>query len=309
MTLAELFKKIADAIRSKNNTTGSITATQFPDEIEKIESGGAEFNIESIDNGDGTQTLSITHKDYEAPLSFETTFANNTPEQISKVSELITANNMTSAQVAENFGWHIGDTHDITLTSGETIQIRIIGVNHDTKSDGSGKAGLTLQLVNCLASNYRMNDTDTNAGGYPGSKMRSETLPTIKALLPQEWQNVIKFVDKKSANGGSTNYSETQTTSDDLFLLSTIEMFSSAASSQDGANEGSQYEYWQGKEATDRIKYYDANGDGVPETASYWWMRSVDPLSTSFFRGVNVSGNDTYYYANSSRGVAFGFCI
>lgn len=40
MTLTELFKNIADAIREKKGTTEPIVAEDFPEEIESIESGG-----------------------------------------------------------------------------------------------------------------------------------------------------------------------------------------------------------------------------------------------------------------------------
>lgn len=44
--------------------------------------------------------------------------------------------------------------------------MQIIGYNHDDKSDGSSKAGITFQMKNCLATTYLMNSTRTNAGGY-----------------------------------------------------------------------------------------------------------------------------------------------
>lgn len=243
--------------------------------------------------------------------SVSSVFADNDPKTISQVSDVIAANNMTSEEVYNTYGWNIGDTHDITLTSGETIQVRIIGFNHDTKS-GGGKAGISLQTVDCLATRYPMNSTNTNAGGYAASVMKNSTLPTIKALLPQEWQDVIKLVDKKSANGGSSNYNETLTLSEDIFLLAGVEVFGSESSygyAQDGANEGSQYEYWQGKTSTDRIKKYDTDADGVVDTASNWWLRSSSYGYTSTFCSVYADGYAYSSNASISRGVAFGFCI
>ena len=241
--------------------------------------------------------------------SVSSVFGENSPATIAQVSETIAANNMTSEQVYNTYGWSVGDTHDITLTSGEVIQVRILGFNHDTKSDGSGKAGITLQMVECLATRYPMNSSNTNAGGYAASVMKTSTLPTIKALLPQEWQDVIKLVDKKSANGGSTNYSETLTLSEDIFLLAEIEVFGTTTYAQDGANEGSVYEYWNGKAAADRIKKYDTDADGVADAATYWWLRSSGYNSANLFCNVSTSGNASGSGASSSRGVAFGFCI
>ena len=83
-------------------------------------------------------------------------FANATLDQISAVSAEISANNMTSEQVASIYGWNIGDTIDITLTTGEVTNWRIIGFNHDTLSDGSGKAGITLQMTHALRTLYKL---------------------------------------------------------------------------------------------------------------------------------------------------------
>ena len=54
-TLAALFTGIANAIRSKG-ATGDIIADDFPDMIDAITTG---YEVQSVDNGDGTQTLVI----------------------------------------------------------------------------------------------------------------------------------------------------------------------------------------------------------------------------------------------------------
>ena len=278
------------------------------EEIPLAGSGG-EYNIKSVLRDDGTQALNITHKDY-VPPAYLREFAKNTPSQIDFVSKQITERGLNSTQVAEEFGWNIGDIIPITLSTEEVIEMRIIGINHDDKSDGSGKAGITLQMVDCLATKYSMNSTATNTGGYPASQMKTSTLPTIKALLPQEWQNIIKLVDKKSANGGGSNYSETLTLSEDIFLLSQIEIFGdNATNAQDHANEGSVYEYWNGKNNEDRIKKYDTDADGVPDSALIWWMRSSYYNNTSSFCRVREIGNNFYGSAANVVGVSFGFCI
>lgn len=270
-----------------------------------------EYNIEAVINEDGTQTLNITDWDYVPAPSFEPIFGNNTPAQISAVSAEIAKQGYTSAQVAEIYGWNLGDTIPITLTSGEVIEMQIIGINHDIlSSDHTSKAGITLQMKNCLATLYSMNNTSTNAGGYAASKMKTETLPMFKALLPQEWQDVIKLVDKKSANGGSTNYSETLTISNDLFLFAEIEIYSGALNAQDGTSEGTQYEYWIGKTAADKRKKYDKDADGVAETVTNWWLRSSNHRNTYGFCLVTAGfGTVSYTDANNSRGVSFGFCV
>lgn len=242
-------------------------------------------------------------------VSFSRIFSENSPATISAVSAEISANNMTSSQVAETYGWNLGDTTDITLSTGEVIQMQIIGFNHDDKSDGSGKAGITLQMVNCLATPYSMNNTETNMGGYATSVMKTSTLPMIKSLLPQEWVNIIKFVDKKSANGGGANYSAMRTLSEDLFLLSEIELTGSRQYSIDGEKEGVIYEYWKGKNRNDRIKNYDTDADGIVDTTTVWWIRSSAEYETDRFCCITKIGEASNYPASRTRGVSFAFCV
>ena len=226
-------------------------------------------------------------------------FGNNTPEQIAAVSAEISANNMTSAQVAETYGWNIGDTIDITLTTGEAIQMRIIGFNHDDKIDG-GKAGITLEMINCLNTAYIMRNDGTNYGGWAGSIVSAILKDTVKPTLPIEWQNVIKTVYKNTADGGGSNFTGVYAYKDDLFLLSLFEL-SSGTGGQAATEEGSQYEYWVGKSDADRIKTVGGN-------AYYWWTRTC-ATNTTRFRVCNSSGGVTTATGNTGCGVSFAFCV
>ena len=275
-----------------------------------ITMGGVDITSSAYSNGvisiaSVTGNLVIT---ISAALGIMRTFGDNNWTTIAQVSQTIASQNMSTADIYTNYGWSVGDTKDITLSNNEEIQVRIIGFNHDTlSSDHSSKAGITLQMVNCLATRYGMNSSDTNAGGWNASVMRTSTLPTIKALLPSDLQSVIKLVDKKAANGGSSNYSATVTSSDDLFLLAEIEIFGSVSYAQDGSNEGTQYAYWAShNQASDRIKYYDNAGS---QTATDWWERSSRSGNTGRFCYVNYYGGASSNYASYTRGVSFALCI
>lgn len=241
------------------------------------------------------------NKVYENAVNPDPIFGNNSPDIISQVSKIIAANNYTSAQVATIYGWNLGDLIDITLSNNETIQMQIIGINHDTlSSDHTTKAGITLQMKDLLATKYAMNDDHINAGGWAASIIRTSTIPTLLALLPDEWQAVIKNVDKKTANGGGKNYSATNTTSESLFLLSEIEIFETVTYAQDGDNEGSQYEFY-------------ANGGSkikkINDVGTNWWGRSCYYSSINNFCAVKYDGNDITGSAGSAWGVSFAFCV
>lgn len=221
-----------------------------------------------------------------------TPFADATPEEIQQIGNEISAKGMTSAEVEETYGWKIGDTKDITLTTGEVIQVRIIGINHDDLT-GGGKAGITLEMANCLQTVYTLNNSNTNRGGWGATVFRNTTLPTIKATLPQEWQNIIKLVNKKSSDKNGIN-----TVADDLFILSEIEVKGTITYAYNGQDEGSQYSYY-------------LNGGSVIKDKAYW-LRSIynNDASFCFVRGdsgsVNYQGAWNYNYG---LGISFAFCV
>lgn len=190
--------------------------------------------------------------------------------------------------------WIVGNSKSMTI-NGTNYQIDIIGKNHDTYASG-GKAPLTFQLHDCYANTKNMNSSNTNSGGWTGCAMRSTHLPAILALMPTEVQNGIREVNKLTSAGN--NSSTINTTADKLFLLSEVEIFGSAIYSV--AGEGTQYDYY--KAGNSKVK--KQNG-----SAAEWWERSPTNGDSTLFCMVSSDGNETVYFANRSRGVAFGFCF
>ena len=200
---------------------------------------------------------------------------------------------VSQAGKASNY-WSIGDKKAITV-SGATYQAQIIAFGHDNLT-GGGKAGITFQLENCLSTTYKMNNSDTNDGGWKSSVMRTSTMVTLFNGLASDLKAVIKPVDKITSKGNKLTTKDT--TSDKLFLLSEIEIFGSIEYSVSG--EGSQYQFY--KSGNSKIKKVGAS-------AAFWWERSPCATNTTDFCHVGSSGNANYDYASNSYGVAFGFCI
>lgn len=215
---------------------------------------------------------------------YDPVFANNTWEQIIAACH----NN----EVPDT--WKVADHKPMTI-NGVDYQIDIIGKNHDTYSDGSGKAPLTFQLHDCYGEIKNMNSSNTNSGGWTSCAMRSTHLPAILALMPTEVQSGIREVNKLTSAG---NQSATiNTTADKLFLLSEVEIFGRSTYSKSG--EGAQYDYY--KAGNSHVKSYNGN-------AYIWWERSPYGSNSTNFCIVNSYGA-SYNIAHSARGVAFGFCF
>lgn len=216
--------------------------------------------------------------------SYDPVFANNTWEQIIEACH----NNAVPDT------WKVADQKPMTI-NGASYQVDIIGKNHDTYTAG-GTAPLTFQLHDCYGTEYAMNSSNTNRGGWTSCAMRSTRLPAILALMPSEVQAGIKEVNKLTSEGNQS--STIKTTADKLFLLSEIEIFGSIEWSKSG--EGTQYAYYKDGRSTVK-KLNDYTWD--------WWERSPDGSDATYFCCVGTYDDANSNDAIGPLGVAFGFCF
>ena len=204
----------------------------------------------------------------------------------------------------EHYKITVGDQVTLSL-NGTDYAFDVIGFNHDDlttstaygEETATGKAGITFQMHDLFATTYKMNDGNSNYGGWKNSAMRTSTMATMRGYMPSAWQSIIKPVNKASGTGGGSS-SSTETVSDNCFLLAEIEIFGSTTRSVSG--EGTQYAYY--KAGNSKVK----NKSGSVYT---WWERSPRSGNRTDFCIVDVVGGANYYYAKTEGGVAFGFCV
>lgn len=194
--------------------------------------------------------------------------------------------------------WNIGDTKDVTLTTGETIQLQIAGFNHDTYSDGV-TAPVSLVMKDCLNTKAQMNSSDYNTGGYPASAMKTWVENNIYNKLPSDLKSIVAPVKKK----WYTTYNDANSLTEsnyNVWLLSEAEIRNNADLTI-GEGEGTKYPIFTYNDAS-RIK--KVNG-----TASYWWLGSCDKYNSTSFVCVDSDGNTRNGYAiTNPMGVAVGLC-
>ena len=183
-----------------------------------------------------------------------------------------------------------GTKFTLKLTDGQTLEYRIIGIDHDDLADASGKAGLTFLTTSTTISS-RMNASATNAGGWEKSELRSKmNSGEIWNLMPSDFQSKVKPVRKLTNNvgGGDENKNATVTaTSDKLFLLSYSEIVPTsywASNYPWTSSEGSQYEAFKGK-VTENY-----SGNDCLKIGSGWWERSATPNYSGGFLLVGSYG-------------------
>lgn len=274
------------------DSSGNVTPP--PPATHKTTIGGTAYDVKGgkcLVNGTvysikkGRTLVDGTGYDVTFAPSYDPVFANNTWEQIIEACH----NNAVPDT------WKVADQKPMTI-NGVDYQIDIIGKNHDDYSDGSGKAPLTFQLHDCYGELKKMNNRNTNDGGWTSCVMRSTHLPAILSQMPIEVQNGIREVNKLTLAG---SYSDTiDTTADKLFLLSEIEIFGRITYSESG--EGAQYDYY--KAGNSRVKNYSGS-------AVQWWERSSSANDSTYFCYVASSGNADCYVASYEIGVPFGFCF
>lgn len=257
-----------------------INGTVYTVQSGKCMVGGTVYNILN-----GRTLIGGTGYDITFAPSYDPVFANNTWEQIIAACH----NN----EVPDT--WKVADQKPMTI-NGVDYQIDIIGKNHDDYSDGSGKAPLTFQLHDCYGTQYGMNASNTNVGGWGSSDMRNAHLPAILALMPAAVQSGIREVDKLTSRGNLA--ANIVTKQDKLFLLSEIEVFGSISQSKGG--EGTQYDYY--KAGNSKVK--NRNG-----SANSWWERSPSSRYSTRFCFVHSTGIADYNSASYAYGVAFAFCF
>lgn len=257
-----------------------INGTVYTVQSGKCMVGGTVYNILK-----GRTLIGGTGYDITFAPSYDPVFANNTWEQIIAACH----NN----EVPDT--WKVADQKPMTI-NGVDYQIDIIGKNHDDYSDGSGKAPLTFQLHDCYGTQYGMNASNTNVGGWGSSDMRNAHLPAILALMPAAVQSGIREVDKLTSRGNLA--ANIVTKQDKLFLLSEIEVFGSISQSKGG--EGTQYDYY--KAGNSKVK--NRNG-----SANSWWERSPSSRYSTRFCFVHSTGIADYNSASYAYGVAFAFCF
>ena len=228
--------------------------------------------------------------------------------------------------------WAVGDTKQITingkLSDGLTLSnyqtwVYILGFDHNSAVEGTGIAfggfktaqtdGIDVALCDSGYGSskssgqwFNMNNSASNIGGWKDSRMRSTTLPLVRATLPSDLQAVIKTTTIYSDNtGGSSNVaSDVTATQDDLYLLAEWEIFG-VIRLANAAERNYQQQYAYYVAGNPKLKRrHDNTG-----TSAVWWERSVNAPYSHVFCGVNVYGESDAYGADASLGFAPAFKV
>ncbi len=202
----------------------------------------------------------------------------------------------------DNYHLYTMLTTSQTAAEDNYVEFRVVQVGvHKSAGDNvdpnvykDDEAAVTFQATHVMPTKYKMNTTNTNAGGWRDSDLRkqmNESTGTIFKLFSEGFTSKIKQVTKWSREGCvSGKVSDTMvTTQDKLWLMCTSEMSSTMYASwlkHKMENEGQEYDYWKarnmplsGNSAVNTLKSTRAGANNY----NWFWMRSADPLNTQYF--------------------------
>lgn len=264
------------------------------------------------------------------------------------VESVLNDNDWATISVASKTGlasnyWSIGDAKAINLDGtasklslNTTLYCYILGFVHDKSSANGTKDGITFGTFKTAASNgidvclvsgydndsdFRMNTTQTNSGGWKNSDMRHNILGstntqngdatattatspkanTLMSCLPSDLRAVMRpmYIYTDNTGGGSDTASYVTGTLDYLPLLAEYEVHGtrSVANSAEQNNQ-TQYTYYKNGNSKKKFKHFSTS------SAMYWWVRSPYYKYSDLFCSVGSFGMATEGRANLSYGVA-----
>ena len=244
----------------------------------------------AIDNAGATSTAGIS---VQSPTAFES-------DSWSTIK--------TNIQNGNTDQYNVGDTKTVKINNNDfTVRIANKSVSQNCGSEGYSETacGFVVEFAEIVEKRV-MNSTRTNVGGWPATEMRTYLNGTFYNSLPSDLQAAIKPTRVISGHGSndSTNFTST----DNLYLLSGVEVFGSD-DYDTAAGTTHQLEFYQGMEGT-KVQspwlhtaytrtYKGYNGsDGSTE---YWWLRPA--ISNDYYDVRRVGyGVLIYDFANSASG-------
>lgn len=285
--------------------------------------------------GPGAQTEEPSAATNEglAPRSF----ADYGWDELAEVAALVAAapSDEEGLALAEEWDVGVGSVRTVELPSGTPAELRVVGVRHDERADGSGVAGLTLMLGPVALA--PMNATATNAGGWEGSDLRAALAQGKGGLLPEGLAEHVVAVSKSTNNVGVTADADAVTqTADELWLFSASEVcgplswFSDEYGEEPTAGTGwvdfAPYDALLSAEGEQYAWFAESGVTGSSDPGHVlartwgggrvgWWYRTAYPYTftgqdASFFYQVMPSGfPSSVGQADVEAGVCVGLCL
>ena len=209
----------------------------------------------------------------------------------------------------------VGSTKEVNLGSTYgTHTLRVANTSTPSECSTTGfsqtACGFVLEFADIIT-NHKMNDTNTNAGGWPSTSMRTFVNNDIYNALSDEIKNAI--IDTTVVSGFGPDDTANFTSTDKLYLLAPGEVYSDWKT----ITINGEPLYDTAKNLTRTLDYYknlgvttiNSSGAGKKNGTydSYWWLRTATAITGSYFYDVSNNGDWSNYDANYTGGAAPAF--
>ena len=209
----------------------------------------------------------------------------------------------------------VGSTKEVDLgTTYGTHTLRVANTSTPSECSTTGfsqtACGFVLEFADIITNN-KMNDTNTNAGGWPSTSMRTFVNNDIYNALSDEIKNAI--IDTTVVSGFGPDDTANFTSTDKLYLLAPGEVYSDWKT----ITINGEPLYDTAKDLTRTLDYYknlgvttiNSSGAGKKNGTydSYWWLRTATAITGSYFYDVSNNGDWSNYDANYTGGAAPAF--
>jgi len=310
--------EISLSVTNSNSEYFKVTETIQDNKLQAGEETTATVKVEMIKTPiNNAVTTSITATLIATPLENDSATGGSPASKVAGEPESFSTDSWATIQKAVQNNntsvYNVGDTKSVTI-NGTEYRVRI--ANKSTAQNCSDTnysetaCGFVVEFVD-IVEQRAMNTENTNVGGWPATEMRTYLNGTFYNSLPSDLQAAIK--PTRVISGHGSNDADNFTSTDNLYLLSGVEVFGSD-DYDTAAGTTHQLEFYQGMEADAKTPwgaqaysrtYKGYNGsDGSTE---YWWLRPAYSNGSDDFRDVAYGylGGDSADYTHYGLAPAF----
>ena len=204
----------------------------------------------------------------------------------------------------------VGSTKEVNLGTYGTHTLRVANTSTPSECSGTGfsqsACGFVLEFADIIT-DHKMNDTNTNVGGWPATSMRTFVNNDIYNAIPSELRSAI--IDTTVISGhGSTSGETNFTSTDKLYLLAPKEIYTDFNDTDDTAKDLTRtLDYYKAQGVTTRNHSEAKKKNGT--NADWWWLRAARSNANNNFYYVSSIGSYTNNIADDTNGVSPAFRI
>ena len=214
---------------------------------------------------------------------------------------------ITNVKAGYGSEYKVGSTKEVNLgTTYGTHTLRVANTSTPSECNTEGfsqtACGFVLEFADIITT-HKMNDTNTNVGGWPATSMRTFVNNDIYNAIPSEIKNAI--IDTTVVSGHGREDAENFTSTDKLYLLSTAEVWANGQSCDTARDNTRQLDYYKNLGTSTSNYSGTKKKDGT--STSMWWLRAAGSSSIYDFLRVNNIGAWDRTNAGTSGGVTPAF--